>query len=90
MDTPKAHTTALPPHLIGIKENAASKIRRALRSVLDDFDAGLDDFDLQGYCTACGELHEDNVEPDARRYTCSTCGEPCVYGVSELIMMGYA
>jgi len=28
------------------------------------------------------------VEPDARRYTCEGCGEPRVYGLQELLMMG--
>jgi len=40
-----------------------------------------------GYCTACGE-EVDGVEPDARRYSCESCGEKSVYGIEELLLMG--
>lgn len=42
-----------------------------------------------GGCLACGEL-ADGVEPDAREYTCESCGEPKVYGAEELLLMGLA
>ncbi len=38
-----------------------------------------------GFCVACGEQADDNVEPDARDYTCSSCGKPAVYGAEELV-----
>lgn len=40
-----------------------------------------------GWCLKCGQ-EVDGVEPDARKYTCECCGEPKVYGVEELLMMG--
>lgn len=43
--------------------------------------------DEGGWCLQCG--HEvDGVEPDARRDECECCGEPKVYGIQELLMMG--
>lgn len=44
--------------------------------------------DYGGFCTACGE-QAYNVEPDACKYTCESCGEPEVYGAEELVMMGH-
>lgn len=38
-----------------------------------------------GFCIACG-VDADGVEPDARKYECEACGEPCVYGAEELLM----
>jgi len=40
--------------------------------------------DLLGFCVACGE-EAHGVEPDARRYTCESCGQPSVYGAEELL-----
>jgi Zn finger protein HypA/HybF involved in hydrogenase expression len=42
--------------------------------------------DNQGICTACGATAH-NVEPDAREYTCESCGAPKVYGAQELLFM---
>lgn len=42
--------------------------------------------DNPGICLACGE-EAHGVEPDARKYTCDSCGEPRVYGCMELVMM---
>jgi hypothetical protein len=39
-----------------------------------------------GFCLACGEAI-DGVEPDACGYACEHCGEPCVYGAEEILMM---
>lgn len=41
-----------------------------------------------GACIACG-ADADGVEPDARRYECEACGERKVYGLEELLIMGY-
>ena len=41
-----------------------------------------------GGCIACGDLQMGDVEPDARNRTCESCGEPKVYGLEELIVMG--
>lgn len=39
-----------------------------------------------GFCLACGE-QAYNVEPDARRYECDSCGAHKVYGCQELLLM---
>lgn len=41
-----------------------------------------------GFCIACG-ADADGVEPDARKYECESCSEPRVYGLEELVLMGY-
>ena len=43
--------------------------------------------DAQSFCLECGD-ESDGVEPDARGYECDACGEPAVYGVDELLLMG--
>ena len=40
-----------------------------------------------GWCLGCGCSVED-VEPDARKYTCDSCGQKLVYGLEELVLMG--
>lgn len=47
--------------------------------------AAVGEDDCRGFCVSCGEM-AFNVEPDARKYTCESCGEPCVYGAEELLM----
>jgi predicted RNA-binding Zn-ribbon protein involved in translation (DUF1610 family) len=47
------------------------------------------DNDMQGLCVGCGEVHDDNCEPDARNYECSNCGQRKVFGIQELLVMGY-
>jgi len=42
--------------------------------------------DNLGFCIACGE-EAYGVEPDARGYECSSCGEHKVYGAEELLVM---
>jgi hypothetical protein len=39
----------------------------------------------EGFCVKCGES-QDGCEPDARQYTCESCGEPAVYGAEEIIL----
>lgn len=41
--------------------------------------------DNPGFCVRCG-AEAEGVEPDARRYECESCGEPGVYGASELLI----
>lgn len=43
--------------------------------------------DGAGFCLACG-AEASQCEPDARQYTCESCGKPKVYGLEELLMMG--
>lgn len=42
----------------------------------------------EGFCLACGELSENHVEPDARKYRCDHCEAHKVYGIPELLIMG--
>jgi hypothetical protein len=44
--------------------------------------------DNVGFCLACGQETVGGVEPDARQYTCESCGQPKVYGLEELLIMG--
>lgn len=60
---------------------AKVSLARVMRAVKAD-----DNF---GFCTACG-AKAHGVEPDARGYTCESCGAPKVYGAEELLMMGVA
>ena len=43
--------------------------------------------DWGGFWILCGEF-TTGVEPDARMYECSSCGEKGVYGLEELMMAG--
>ena len=43
--------------------------------------------EFNGFCLACGEEQED-VEPDACKYECDSCGRPKVYGAEQLALMG--
>lgn len=47
----------------------------------------LDADESLGFCLACGE-EADGVEPDARNYTCESCGKPEVFGAEEILIMG--
>ncbi len=40
-----------------------------------------------GVCLACGS-EAYGVEPDACGYDCECCGEPAVFGIEELMLMG--
>ena len=40
----------------------------------------------EGFCLGCGSTRS-GVEPDARKYTCESCGESLVYGFQELLFM---
>jgi hypothetical protein len=39
-----------------------------------------------GFCVKCGKAHK-GIEPDARKYPCSSCGALSVYGAEELVLM---
>lgn len=45
--------------------------------------------DDPGWCLGCGEEY-GLVEPDAKGVMCECCGEPRVYGVTELLLRGVA
>jgi DNA-directed RNA polymerase subunit RPC12/RpoP len=40
----------------------------------------------EGICMDCGEEHFE-VEPDARKYLCESCGKKAVYGAEEALLM---
>jgi ribosomal protein L37E len=52
---------------------------------LEQVMAAVEQDDNLGFCLACG-AEAFNVEPDARRYTCESCGAPRVYGAEELLL----
>lgn len=39
-----------------------------------------------GFCTAC-DHEQSQCEPDARNYTCESCGSNTVFGAEELLIM---
>ena len=41
----------------------------------------------EGFCLGCGST-QLYVEPDARGYSCESCGEQLVFGFQELLIMG--
>ncbi|MCK9361670.1 hypothetical protein M0Q28_05635 [Patescibacteria group bacterium] len=43
-----------------------------------------------GACILCGARQSHGIEPDARKYTCPKCDGAGVYGIKELVLMGYA
>jgi hypothetical protein len=53
---------------------------------LDDVMEAIREDDNSGFCLACGE-QAYGVEPDARQYTCESCGAPQVYGAEEILIM---
>lgn len=53
---------------------------------VNDVVAAVERDEMTGFCVACGE-EAYNVEPDARRYECDSCGESKVYGAQELLFM---
>lgn len=40
-----------------------------------------------GLCLACGEWSTGGVEPDARKYKCTSCQAMKVYGAEEVLIM---
>lgn len=43
------------------------------------------DDDNIGYCVNC-KAEQDCCEPDARHYTCESCGQSQVFGIQELLL----
>jgi len=52
---------------------------------VDEIVTAVEEDNYLGFCASCGDL-ADGVEPDARNYTCGSCGEPAVFGAEELLM----
>ena len=42
-----------------------------------------------GGCVRCGAEVCCGVEPDAEKYECESCGKRGVYGLEQLLMMGW-
>ena len=45
--------------------------------------------DNPGFCLICG-AEAEGCEPDAREYTCESCGAPHVYGAQEIMLLDLA
>lgn len=56
-----------------------------LKRVMNACHRRMTTLDNPGFCIACGKS-QDGCEPDARRYTCESCGKKAVYGSDELAM----
>ena len=54
---------------------------------LEQVMAAIEADDCLGFCLSCG-AEAYNVEPDARKYVCESCGKKQVYGAEELLIMG--
>jgi hypothetical protein len=65
-----------------MEEEAKMPIKITIDQVMRAVEAD----DYQGFCIACG-AEAQNVEPDARRLKCESCGEPRVYGAEELLLV---
>ena len=44
--------------------------------------------EYSGICTNCKEIAHGDTEPDAEDYECENCGERCVQGIENLLIMG--
>jgi hypothetical protein len=58
---------------------------KKIRLTEDEYITGREDY--VGYCLKCCD-EAYNVEPDARRHSCESCGAAAVYGIEELLMTG--
>ncbi len=56
------------------------------KRIADACERRANSLDNPGFCIACGVDAED-CEPDARNYTCNSCGEHKVFGAEELAIM---
>ena len=68
-------------HVLRNLEN--SKVRSITMSEAEYFELQ----DNGGICLGCDAI-QSQVEPDARRVTCQSCGKPFVYGAAQLLLMG--
>jgi hypothetical protein len=68
--------------LMAIKRNAAGKIV-AKKFSLPRLEAAREA--SMGFCLACG-AEAEQVEPDARKYSCARCGLAHVYGAEEIAL----
>lgn len=87
-DCEQAEAVALWVHQRGTQPPEGTTMVQQLKCglTIDDVMQAVEEDEYTGFCTACGE-EAYNVEPDACRYTCESCGEPKVYGAQELLLM---
>lgn len=43
----------------------------------------------EAYCIHCGQEYPEYLEPDADEVLCEDCGTETVYGIDNLLVMGY-
>ena len=67
---------------MAIKRNAAGKIIAKKFSIKKLEEAAGSNV---GFCLACG-AEAGQVEPDARKYACNSCGLALVFGAEEIAM----
>jgi hypothetical protein len=53
-----------------------------------EYIAELEDGNSIGFCILCGMV-QDGCEPDACYYDCENCNRNGVFGLEELLLMGY-
>lgn len=51
----------------------------------EEVEAAILESSYMGWCLACGE-EAYNVEPDARNYTCESCGDVMVFGAEQIVI----
>jgi len=72
---------------IALTENIMSKMHPSVtpQRVIDACETYLTSTDNPGFCIECGAEASD-VDPDARRYECESCGSFAVFGAEELLL----
>lgn len=55
------------------------------QTIMAAVDRQMHDLENPGFCVVCG-TEANCCEPDARNYTCDSCGCPTVYGAEELLI----
>jgi len=63
-------------------KNAAKPRRPSIEAVVQAVQSG----DCIGFCLDCGH-EQDGCEPDARKYTCDSCGTKRVFGAEECLFI---
>lgn len=64
------------------KMHASITVERVMAAV----ERQMTNLDNPGFCLDCGEEAE-GCEPDARNYTCESCGAFRVFGAEEILIM---
>ncbi len=56
---------------------------------IDEFEYLEFEKEYSGFCIYCGEIAHGDTEPDAEKYKCEYCELNGVYGVPQLLIMGF-